>query len=716
MAADQDAAAVEFASPYDAIAHGPRAARSTRGRAASVPAHVGAAISIPAGLSAQDFVAAARASATSDGPAILFQPLWAPALKESGQRVLLPAIIRSPAPAPGATGAAASMAQTVSDVAAAAFGARGGKIKVRLGAPVSASAVNAAAQGWDGVDIPAGDAQVAAKPIVMMAVIDDATPFAHVDLRDKAGRTRVECCHLQPVFAASGGTTPYGLEFSRADIDALLARHGPDEDAIYAASGALAFSRPDTPALSRLASHGAHVLGAAAGFRHGRRWTAYETPQFDLDQLRVIAVQLPVQPELDAALYGRDGAILAGAHYIFNQADKIAAAYGQSGAPLIINISYGFTAGPHNGQTDIEIELARLVALRRAAPIKAPTHVVLPAGNTFAASLVATLSATDFKPEGDSARADLGWRVSPDDRTRNVLEIWFAPDADLSSLSLDLIAPRGGGVSFAPGDLAGDFVDREILARGGRVGVCACQSTGGMRYLSIVLNPTEWTPGAAALDLAPAGRWDLRLTCADPAALKGPVKCRIQRDHDRPGAYRGARQSYFDDPADAPVAYHGGPSTRDAGKVRRYGSINGMATNEAFIVVGGYDARRGEPSRYSSAGELPAGAPAPRGGQVTCSAPTDTSSALRGRVGAGARSGAHFRLVGTSSAAPQVARALARAYLQNPCGWSHVGKTIDGVPLSALGAVETPPSAETPSMDETDGPGRAARLGGAIFS
>jgi hypothetical protein len=47
---------------------------------------------------------------------------------------------------------------------------------------------------------------------------------------------------------------------------------------------------------------------------------------------------------------------------------------------------------------------------------------------------------------------------------------------------------------------------------------------------------------------------------------------------------------------------------------------------------------------------------------VDCSAPSESSRVLRGRIGAGTRSGAWFRLSGTSVAAPLIAASYATAY------------------------------------------------------
>lgn len=677
---DRNKGRVRFASPYDEIAHAAAPSRPTP--------YVGATIRVPAGLSARDLVDAARRAPPDDSRAgVLFPPLWAPALERADAPTLLPAVIRAPVDPTSAAPSVDALSDVVTALAKEAFGDRAEEVTLRLNAPVPASAVNSAAQGWSGIAIPPGAPEIAAKPIVVMGVIDDGLPFAHVELRDAQGRSRVECCHLQPVFPPMGGPTTLGKEFSRADIDALVAAHGPDEDAVYAVSGALGFQRPDVVTLSLLASHGSFVLGAAAGFRHGRRFAAYEDAEADLDQLRVIAVQLPAQPEFDSALYGRDGAILAAAHYIFLQADKVAAAYGQTRVPLVVVCSYGYSAGAHNGGDDIEVELAAMRALRQAAPVYAETQIVIPAGNTFAMGLIAEFTAADFKPAGAKKRAEILWRLQPTDRTLNLLEAWLPRTADLSTLAVELISPVGGGVTLAAGALASDFAGVVVTTPYGQAGVCACDEAAGLRRLVIALNPTEPKIGAPAT--APPGAWRLRFTCADPARLNGSIICRIQRDHDRMGTFRGARQSYFDDPDDEPFAASGEIATRDVARIRRYGSINGMATHPAFVVPGGYEQTSRKPAPYGSAGALVASPASGQPGHVRCSAPSDTSRVLHGRAGAGTRSGARVRLVGTSNAAPQVARAFARAYLDK-ANWPASGATFYGVPVAALGADATP--------------------------
>ena len=98
-----------------------------------------------------------------------------------------------------------------------------------------------------------------------------------------------------------------------------------------------------------------------------------------------------------------------------------------------------------------------------------------------------------------------------------------------------------------------------------------------------------------------------------------------------------------------------------ATKVRRFGSLNGMATAGSTLVVGGSVRSSQEPAFYSSAGSIVDGGYF--GKQVDVSAPTERSPFLTGIVAAGTRSGTTVAYRGTSSSAPLVARRLAQSWV-----------------------------------------------------
>ena len=114
------------------------------------------------------------------------------------------------------------------------------------------------------------------------------------------------------------------------------------------------------------------------------------------------------------------------------------------------------------------------------------------------------------------------------------------------------------------------------------------------------------------------------------------------------------RQSYFVDPLYDPLRYLKSATDDTPGSaalVRRRGTLTGIATGTGALVAAGYRHSDRKHVRYSSAGPT-------RGPRVgpDCGAVTDQSRSLPGLLAAGTRGASVVRLVGTSVAAPQLAR------------------------------------------------------------
>jgi hypothetical protein len=192
-------------------------------------------------------------------------------------------------------------------------------------------------------------------------------------------------------------------------------------------------------------------------------------------------------------------------------------------------------------------------------------------------------------------------------------------------------------------------------------------TTGRWRVL-VVMAPTE--PENFDLPRAEAGKWTVVVRRGKSAKLiEQPIHCWIQRSADPELLRSGSRQSYFDDYKDIPYSLDGDlrqKDTKDA-FVRRFGSLNGLATGRTTLVVGGYRLGAGlgsklkyaRPALYSSAGTLESGWPEKK---VDCSSMSDRSRALPGTIAAGVRSGSLSLVQGTSVAAPFVARQLATIF------------------------------------------------------
>jgi hypothetical protein len=563
------------------------------------------------------------------------------------------------------------------------------------------------------------------KRITVVAVIDDGIPFAHRHFRDASGtRSRVEFCWLQSVeIDERRKSVLFGREYTREHIDCLIEQHGDDEDALYREAGATKDTEDLGSLIDRHATHGAHVMDLATGYASERR----ENPA---EEIRIIAVQLPNTIAWDTSGFGKDMYMLSAFHYIFDRADIIAAkeGYDVDKLRLVINFSYGFSGGRHDGQSELEAAIDELVNKRRE--LGCPTALIVPAGNTFLDRLHGVIRPRDFV---DGA-AQFHWRVQPNDRTPSYLELWFWQGFDPRGYKIELRDPRGRLRSefsieitqtAKPGEdphRVGD-IKNDLQHPVGQISVDVHRDDGKpadvttRRYrVLVVLAPTE--PEDATLPRAESGRWTVAVKREQAALIDNPIHCWIQRSADPMSLRSGSRQSYFDMGAheDTRFTPQGDLDEVDPGKddtrpsfVRRFGSLSGLATGTTSLVVGGYRLGAGlgsglgsaRPSRYSSADAPHENWP---GKQVGCSSMSDRSRVLWGTVAAGVRSGSLSLLQGTSSAAPFVARQLAEAFATaasvDPTAADNYLSLLSGRPSAAdddelttarLGQVRVPP-------------------------
>lgn len=587
-------------------------------------------------------------------PALLTPTLWRGGRDGDGF-VDLPLLMRTTSTQGCGTSGPAAIA---ADLGNALGGWR--RAEFRINTPVPESSLNA---GFCPTRIEerlrsGGECRV--PPAAIMAVIDDGIAFAHRDLQDGDGRSRLACLWLQGADASSDEaehSVLVGRELLGADIQASIGSAAGDEDLLYAAIGSErgAFSGATT---RRFGTHGSHVLGTAGGYPRSRKGG-----KGALDDLALVAVQLPAPTTIDTTGLGKDFFVLSAFHYIFDRADRLARLHGLDSLPLVINFSYGFSGGPHDGSDLLERAINALVKDRNRL---APTHLVMPAGNDFESRLFGEISTEMLEARGSNGAAGFAvpWRLQPADRTPNYLEIWLPVGAGFGRMNVALRDPSGRIVlDQRPGALeASRHIDlaTDASAPFGQVSFEICPSGTGpaRRRIVIALAPTAKDHPAHAT--VASGLWRLELTKLTEILARGPIACRIQRDINPFGYAVGARQSYFDDPA------HGGdprrPNRTGPGAfIQRYGTINGLATHDAVTVVGGYVGATLRPAFYSSAAEVAMPEAVLAG--VHCAARSETNPAVLGVIGAGTRSGSVFRLSGTSTAAPQVARAIASAYL-----------------------------------------------------
>lgn len=517
----------------------------------------------------------------------------------------------------------------------------GGAARIRLNLPVPEATWPAA---YKPDDQPDGWRAPAQPPVTVIGVIDDGLPFANRAFLGNDKRTRISHLWLQSARAKNVDRVPFGKEIVNAEIDALRAQYGADERSLYRAAGAIDRDIPEIgTVLDGRASHGAHILGLAAG-----NGAFIDGPELD-HRIQIVAVQLPNTVAWDTSGFGKEMFMLSALHYIFCRADEIAQGTGADSAlPLIVNFSYGWNAGRHDGASVMESVMEEMLTRRRA---KQPaTAIVLPMGNHFDADMHAQITASDF----ENGPARIGWMLPPDDHTSSYLEIWLPEGLDTADWQVRMIPPPGTVLSAGDRieitaddalDPVGDprrFVEMEIDGR--NVGQISVDFDRGSRWRVLVATiPTAETGTGRRI---PCGQWTVEIDPRGgrPLAEDQAVDLWVQRDDDpRPMGTRG-RQSRLIGP-----------------QVTGYGAMSAIASPPSATRVAGVVGASFEPARYSGAGIVRDRDTTPRidGAIPTLSATSDQSRAIQGVRSIGCMTGSFARVTGTSAAAARTTRWMA---------------------------------------------------------
>ena len=502
------------------------------------------------------------------------------------------------------------------------------------------------------------------KPKAIIGVIDDALPFANEAFLDSTGKTRISHCWLQSARALQQAHVPFGREFVNADINALRAATGTQETELYRAAGAIDRKLDELGThLRRMATHGSNIMGLAAG-------NSSLFPHHAIgDDVQIVAVQLPNTIAWDTSGFGKEMYMLAAIHYVFERASRIADHYGCDELPLILNFSYGWSAGRHDGNSEMGLAIQALLEERKARqPL---TALTMPTGNNFDEGMHAAIAETDFKDD----KFEIGWHLLPDDLTSSYLELWFPAGFDPSDYTITMTPPHGVTLD-KPGTIPvtaelthhGDprrYVELEM--HGENIGQLSADQHRGDRWrVMVALIPTVYTRNQTRR--TPAGEWTLQIgrkPGATPIPTDQDLYIWLQRDDDPSELKTNGRQSRLVDLGDKP----GQPVPQmpplqqfedKISLINGFGAMNGVAMSELTTRVSGYVGSTKRPAGYSGAGGVnQAGdTTAPWGAQPDIAAMSDFSSALRGVLSIGVLSGSRGRYIGTSCAAPTAARLM----------------------------------------------------------
>jgi hypothetical protein len=525
------------------------------------------------------------------------------------------------------------------------------EMRIVLSSPVAP--LQPSTPGW-----PALPPHVWPADTVFVAVIDDGIAFAHERFRAANGTTRIEAFWNMNSWYPAPRTIPVPLPFPlpgelfAAEINARLATD--DEDDIYARTGLIDHRDPRHKAVAWRAAHGTHVLDLAAGYD--------PDPAGQIPNRPIIAVQLPTPVVARTTGELLDTYVELAITYVLDRLQRL----GTNRPPVVINTSFGYIAGPHDGTGPLESYLEGVIG--QAGPA---TRAVLPAGNAHLSRCHAIVDLVS------RAQVAFEWMVQPDDKTHSVVEVWL-PDTGGNRMSMTVVLPDG--TQYQTTDTLGPRVNI-IDGAGRRCGLLQFVSGDpqsvfyhrSLFYLAIA--PTERAQPHPGL-LAPAGEWTLRFDRL-PGAPGVVAHAWVQRDDSLYGYPQRGRQSYLDhaayvrfperrnydlrcaeveddeDPAQTPT-----PSP-----VTRASLFNAIATGPSVITAGGFHDRDCRIAPYTAGGPNTPPEPVTHGQRdlrkPDALLPSEGSKAHPGILAAGSRSGARVAMGGTSVAAPQLARHVA---------------------------------------------------------
>lgn len=491
---------------------------------------------------------------------------------------------------------------------------------------------------------------------VIGAVIDNDIGFLHpcFHAAPKGGTTETafHAVWLQSRrLPQSSWALPHvGEIYGKAEIDRLL-NSGRTEREIYGEINDRLNLIAPLRRPPKKDTHGSAVAGVAfAGLQDGP------------DAVPLLAVQLPAEAAIDTTGAYSESHIVQGVRWLCAKARAL-----DPGAVLVINVSYGVSAGAKNGSTFLEAQVAREIDL--AAHQGQEVHVVYAYGNSRNARLLA-----EVPVRAKHTSAPLTWVLPPENRMPAFLEVRQIGSRggrdSLVDLSQDIavqITPPGPGATPlvarpAPGAAA------PPLATGGGAAPCRVYAVPARdmdprqdpapAYDCIAIAPTR--PVSAAVAPAAAGDWQLAFENRGDTDVV--LILQIQRGDTAAGALYGGRQSWFDG-AFTPEVYEDwirwtvAAPLSNAGTNSRYTSAAPAAGAARVHTVAAARAVPGGqmPAAYSAETAPWVKTPGPNEGQVV-----DGFTTIGLRT-IGTYAGTLSRISGTSAAAAKRTNALIRS-------------------------------------------------------
>lgn len=481
----------------------------------------------------------------------------------------------------------------------------------------------------------------------LLGIIDSGCAFLHPAFRDTATTTRIvqfwdQGVALKPQrsYWSPASHFGYGSVLWKQDIDRLLALHatpgGQPRDELRTYKALAHMVRHGQARLPvRRAMHGTHVMDVLAGCRNP--WHREEAPD-PASSAPLAFVQLPRKTLSD----GSGGSL--GAHML--DAVRQLMTLVKPTGKLLISISQGTHAGPHDGSSMIERALDELLELR-----KNNFAIVVGAGNARNSDCHAQV---EIAP---GQTVELALRIPPRDTTDSFAELWYprqAADGSAHELSMQLEAPAGEVGPWVPTDhvstLSGAFVLKRPAVAALIHAKWVANGVDAMALIALAPSSSDSFDAADKTRHAPSGVWKVRIE------NRGQKHCLVHAWSERDQPIRPPWRDY--------PRWLARPASPTAGEPFRVnpdqtGTLSSLATSEHVLVAGALVVASRKPAGYSSLGP-PRGGPRAQRALPTPNvlAAADTSRQLPGVRAAAVQAGDTVRMSGTSVAAPTLARQL----------------------------------------------------------
>ncbi len=461
------------------------------------------------------------------------------------------------------------------------------------------------------------------RPVI--GVIDNDCAYLNTAFRnpDDPSKTRLLGLWRQDLPAAVGWPVPpefgYGGELDGAAINEQIASN--DEAASYRLAQYL---MQQGGAFLQQSAHGTHVLDTLAGVVRAPAPALSAKPSRpDLaQQCDLVFVDVP-RPKIGDVTGASSGAYLIDAvHYILAKADP--------DAPVLINISIGALAGPHDGSSLLELALDEIL---KETP---RLLITVAAGNARGERLHARATLTP------GSQLELGWRIAHGDPTDSFLELWgrCTHGGAPSQLDVELIAPDG---LRCLGPLtSGQHACLPAIPNVPTEVCLAAFEAGGPKSVGQDMMILSTVAGLGPATQSNAGLWTLRLR-NQSSEEQVMLDAWIQRDDPRQTT-SGEPQSRLETSSDRGFSIFGD------------GALSDLATSAGVVVVGAACLRSDALATYSPGGSLTPDWRWRRG--VDAYGASEEGTTFGGLYATGVCSDTLVPMAGTSVAAPVLARRL----------------------------------------------------------